>query len=464
MVDAKPQRRVRGGRWGLLATALAASAALVLAAWSSRARVVEATRTLERGQAQAFVTRARARLFEGDAAPEAADLETLLGEEKASGLRYLAVVQLDGEVVAAAGDAAAPIVLDRPVEDVSLVEVPGAVRAIVMPHRPPPGHDPGPPGARPPPPGEGPPLGPPPEERGPPGDPPPFGPPPHDGRPPPSEGRPPPPPFETALVLDFEPIVADALEVGATRTLLASTAAAAALMAAALVFWWQLGERDKARERQERERRLAALGEMSAVLAHEIKNPLTALKGHAQLLVEQLESGSREHKKAERIVASARRLEDLSSTLLDFVRSAELARERVDVAALLGRVAEEIAPGKVDLAIDAAPAEWRLDPLRIEQVLGNLIRNALEVSPADATITVGASVADRRLVLSVRDRGPGVPPSELETIFEPFHTTRTRGTGLGLAVARRIVEMHGGVLTAENHAEGGALFRAVIPG
>ncbi len=372
-----PARRTRGGRWGLLATALVASGALVLAGWSSYARVSEASRMLARGQGEALLTRVRTRLASSRDEPTSKDLDGLVDEERSTGLRYVGVARLDGVIVAETGAKAAPIDLGTAVDEVALVELPGAVRII---QRPPgaPGLPPGRPDGLgvPPPRFPGPPPG---VERPPPGGPSdrlegPLadrGPPPFDG--PPID--PPPGPDGLALfpprggptpvlIVDFDPVVADAVLAGALRTFVASSGAAVALMAAAIVFWWQLGARERARERLERERRLAALGEMSAVLAHEIRNPLTALKGHAQLLVEQLEPGSRVQKKAERIVGAAVRLEDLSTNLLDFIRSSELARKPVDPKTIIERVVEEHAPGKATLSLAAAPASFSLDPLR----------------------------------------------------------------------------------------------------
>jgi len=97
----------------------------------------------------------------------------------------------------------------------------------------------------------------------------------------------------------------------------------------------------------------------------------------------------------------------------------------------------------------------------MEQVLVNLLRNALQASPGRAAVSIGLEQGG--LIYRVRDFGDGLTADGGEHIFEPFHTTRTRGTGLGLAVARRIVELHGGRLSAANHDEGGAVFSVSIP-
>jgi two-component system sensor histidine kinase HydH len=236
-------------------------------------------------------------------------------------------------------------------------------------------------------------------------------------------------------------------------------------MLIASMLWWQLRRRESLAESIERERRLAQLGEMSAVLAHEMRNPLASLKGHAQLLVEQLPQLSSETKKAQRIVSEAARLEELSSTLLDFVRSGSVERERVDVSALVRRAAGEVGAERIKLTSSGlVERPVMLDALRMNQVLVNLFHNALEASGDDQPVEVTLEVLARGLRLRVRDYGEGLGPGEEHKVFEAFHTNKTHGTGLGLAIARRIVELHGGTLTAHNHDERGAIFIMEIPG
>jgi signal transduction histidine kinase len=109
------------------------------------------------------------------------------------------------------------------------------------------------------------------------------------------------------------------------------------------------------------------------------------------------------------------------------------------------------------------PDTWSLDPARMEQVLINLIDNALKVTPPEERVSVEIGRVGAELFYAVRDRGPGVPAAERARIFEPFHTTNVRGTGLGLAVVRRIVELHGGRIEVSDAPSGGAVFRVFIP-
>lgn len=264
------------------------------------------------------------------------------------------------------------------------------------------------------------------------------------------------------IVLEFEPVIGKRLVDDARRAFMLSSAVAGAFLLVTAALWQLLRQREKREAHAEHERRLALLGEMSAVLAHEIRNPLASLKGHAQLLAEQLEAGSAQRRKADRVVKEAQRIETLSSSLLDFVRSGTIKRELVNPVDLIQRSAESIA-ARFELDTHQAPPTFSLDPVRMQQVFTNVLENAALASGPEAAVNVRVSLDGERLAVKVRDHGPGIPAGEQEHIFEAFHTTRTRGVGLGLAVALRIVELHGGSIVAMNHPEGGAVFEVSIP-
>jgi two-component system sensor histidine kinase HydH len=158
------------------------------------------------------------------------------------------------------------------------------------------------------------------------------------------------------------------------------------------------------------------------------------------------------------------RLEELSRQVLEFARTGAVERESADPVAVVRAAIEEVGSADVHFCAASAPATWPLDRSRMEEVLVNLLRNAREASSAGQAIDVALDVqADRHLVIEVRDRGEGIAPGEEERVFEPFFTRRARGTGLGLALARLIVEGHSGALTARNHPEGGAVFSVRLP-
>jgi two-component system sensor histidine kinase HydH len=119
--------------------------------------------------------------------------------------------------------------------------------------------------------------------------------------------------------------------------------------------------------------------------------------------------------------------------------------------------------GRVDIHGEGAPAGWPLDVMRIEQVLINLIRNAIQASPAEARVEVRVAADDGGLIFEVADRGKGIPEDMRERLFDPFITGRTQGTGLGLAVVHRVTERHGGKVSVADRPGGGTIFRVWLP-
>ena len=268
------------------------------------------------------------------------------------------------------------------------------------------------------------------------------------------------PPHE--LIVEFEPISSDSARHRAQAVLMLSSSAAGLLTLAALLLWTRARRAERAEQRLAAQRHLAQLGEMSAVLAHEIRNPLAALKGHAQLIAEQVDNpalGAR----VQRVINEAVRLEHLTTDLLDFARSGTITVAPASPAALLERAAAATAPQRIVRRTEHAPAVWAVDAGRIEQVLINLLENALAVTPEGMQVEAQALHDGDALVYTVRDHGPGVPTSERTRIFEPFHTTKLRGTGLGLPVAKRIVQLHRGRIDVVDAVGGGAQFRVYIP-
>jgi two-component system sensor histidine kinase HydH len=269
-------------------------------------------------------------------------------------------------------------------------------------------------------------------------------------------------PVDRVFVVEFVPTQAQALVRRALLGLFLSSSAAALLMSAAAVLW-QLGRRtDCMRGELARREQLAQLGAMSAVLAHEIRNPLSSLKGNAQLLAENPNDG-RVSARIERVVRDAVRLETLTNDLLQFAQSGAVQRSPTSPARVLEAASLTVDSTRVQILTAGAPDRWSLDAGRMEQVLVNLLDNALRVTPTNLKVVAEVARSGDELVYAVRDRGPGVPASERSRIFEPFHTTRVQGTGLGLAVARRIVGLHGGRIEVDDAPDHGAVFRVSIP-
>ncbi len=274
------------------------------------------------------------------------------------------------------------------------------------------------------------------------------------------------------LAVELVPEEARHIVSAAERALLIECGAAAFLLLAAVVFWRMSrraerlslqmeNERIETARQLERDRQLKVLGQMSAVLGHELKNPIAALKGNAQLLAERL-AGHSDEDRAHDVVDAAVQLEQLTGQVLDFARTGELRRSRVYVDDLLNSavIFAEVDPVEVRVPEDLPP--WFLDRERMERVLVNLLHNARQASPDGAPVELRAHI-DSGLALEVLDRGDGIPAGDEHRIFEPFYTSRAQGTGLGLALARHVVDGHGGTIRAYNRESGGAVFRVEIP-
>jgi two-component system sensor histidine kinase HydH len=275
----------------------------------------------------------------------------------------------------------------------------------------------------------------------------------------PAQLRPFPRPY---LVIEFEPPLIERLKADLARISLVALVAALALLAFAVALSRTTARLWRAQQQAESERRLVELGRASAVIAHELRNPLAALKGHAQLLAEDLAEPSRT--KAARVVEGAERLEALTNVLLDFVRDAPADVRAVNPADIVDRALAPLPKERVRVDLSAAPATLQVDAERTSLALRNLVHNAVQATP-DGGEPVEVRIAGnaRESVIEVRDHGPGLSPGAEVHIFEPFVTTKTRGTGLGLSIARRIAEQHNGTLTGETHRQGGAVFRLVLP-
>jgi signal transduction histidine kinase len=234
---------------------------------------------------------------------------------------------------------------------------------------------------------------------------------------------------------------------------------------AAQVIQAQMETINAARTRLVQSEKLAALGQLSATIAHEVRNPLAVIRSAAQSLAETLPAGDAEaHRACSFITQEIDRLTSVTGSLLAFARPLKLAERPVAVRALfdgaLLLASDELRAKDVRIArrepADLPPV--RADEDLIRQVLLGLLSNAAEAVPRGGEVALAARTAGDAVELEVADSGPGVPREIRSRIFEPFFTTRSRGTGLGLAVARHIVEAHGGRIEVGEHAGGGARF------
>jgi signal transduction histidine kinase len=222
------------------------------------------------------------------------------------------------------------------------------------------------------------------------------------------------------------------------------------------------------RARLAQSEKLAALGQLATAIAHEVRNPLAVIRSAAQGIAESI-SDPTIRRSCGFITDEIDRLSSVVTSLLAFARPPQLQPRPVAVVPLLERaaaLAREELDGRAVRLVRDAPADLPAlqgDPDLLCQVLLGLLANAAEAAGAGGQVMLQARVADGTVELGVADSGPGVPPALRERIFEPFFTTRSRGTGLGLAVARQIVEAHGGRISVGDRPGGGARFAIRLP-
>ena len=202
-----------------------------------------------------------------------------------------------------------------------------------------------------------------------------------------------------------------------------------------------------------------------AGIAHEVRNPLGAIDLFAGLLAEELQ-GRPEATHVSRIRAELGSLSRVVEEFLDYARSRPPAREPVDLAAVLGEAADLVQPlaaeRRVSVSVEGA-GEARADRDQLRRAAVNLVRNAVEASPEGGQVELSTAVSDGEAVLEVADRGPGLTPEARERLFRPFFTTKERGTGLGLALAKQVADAHGGTLALSDREGGGTVARLVVP-
>jgi two-component system sensor histidine kinase HydH len=206
---------------------------------------------------------------------------------------------------------------------------------------------------------------------------------------------------------------------------------------------------------------------MGAVMAHEIRNPLAGIKGFAQM-IETAGSIEQACTYADRIVSQSIRMESLVNDLLSFARADSGVMQRADLAALIIDCAEllqpEAAPQQVTIEVDAAKlviAHVAVD--RITQMMVNLMKNGIQSMPDGGSVTVALRQKSDTAIITVRDNGIGISQEQLPHIFQPFWTSKATGTGLGLALCRKVAEEHGGAITVSSRVNVGTEFVVTLP-
>jgi len=219
--------------------------------------------------------------------------------------------------------------------------------------------------------------------------------------------------------------------------------------------------------------RLAAVGELAAGLAHEIRNPLASIAGSSQMLRESSPASGESSTLLEIIGRESERLNGLISDFLAYTGPSDRNTMRLDLGGILRDVAEAVRAGEgreKGVAVDLSPVQALLvegDAEQLKQVVWNLVRNAVQATPAGGRVTIEGFErvrhGTRYAVASVRDSGDGIPAGNLEKIFNPFFTTKEGGTGLGLSISQRIVHQHKGFIEVRSSPGEGAVFSVFLP-
>ncbi len=219
-----------------------------------------------------------------------------------------------------------------------------------------------------------------------------------------------------------------------------------------------------------RSERLAALGQLTAGLAHELRNPLGTMKASAEILLKRIDPAEEIPREMAGYIASeVDRTNSLITRFLDFARPVQLRMAPVDVNALLDRAVEYLsrqspgAPPPLHKNYDPALPLISGDAELLERVFFNLVQNALQASPEDGTVTIKTRHAGGVVEVAVLDRGAGIRTEDLEQIFNPFFTTKPGGVGLGLAICAKIVDEHGGGIRVESELGRGSTFLVTLP-
>jgi len=242
---------------------------------------------------------------------------------------------------------------------------------------------------------------------------------------------------------------------------------------AVLVILWGIGialERVLTRqlrlqEETGRRERLALIGQMTATLSHEIRNALGSVKGYTQWVDEKIDPSDPRKRGLAFALKGMERIESLVNELLLYARQDKSNPEPIDLSALVEPLVREETcgwAGKTETDF-GDPGRVLADPEKLRRVLANGIRNAVQAMGGEGTLRISARADGKRVRVRIEDSGPGIPDSERDRLFTPFHTTKADGTGLGLAYSRKVIEEMRGGIELRNREGGGAVLEIFLP-
>ncbi len=223
-------------------------------------------------------------------------------------------------------------------------------------------------------------------------------------------------------------------------------------------------------ERLAQAQSLAAVGEMAAMLAHEIRNPLGAVVMAAKRVAEGGIPAEDRDAVLRILLSQSSRLNETLSHFLAYARPRDIKLSRSNLNAMIAEIGDimradrdVVGAIRVAISVDPALAPFYMDPDQIRQVLWNIALNAVQAMEGEGALRMRAGLRGEEAFVEIADTGPGVPPELLKTIFNPFTTTKAQGTGLGLAISERIVKAHGGRIEVSSRPGAGAIFSVYLP-
>jgi signal transduction histidine kinase len=230
---------------------------------------------------------------------------------------------------------------------------------------------------------------------------------------------------------------------------------------------YEITDRKRAEERLREQEALARLGQMAAVVAHEVKNPIAGIRGALQVIGSRMPADARDRPIIGEIIARLDGLNTIVQDLLVFARPRELRAEPLELKPLILSTIDMLKrdPGMAGLQveIDGDGAVVRADAEQLQVAFQNVLMNAAQAMAGAGRVQVTIELVQDAWKVSIADSGPGMPPDVRNKVFEPFFTTKSRGTGLGLPIARRVVEAHGGHIAIDTPASGGTVVSVSLP-